>query len=355
MSGSPPAQVDVLKWAKLVGFAIGMPYVPKCTNHAIDLVAFAFRKNIQRVKVMACAPSYASDFMSDIQRMFAIAELNTTGTLDTTILRTSDHPRHEEIVRLAGHLFRRNTQELMEAAKSPQWDDFVLGKMRDATQPIFALVMENSPIRQGFEAILSACVTGAWTAFETMCGDLWEVALNIQPRKLAGLKGQPKRFLPSDERKGDGKSRDDDLEIPDTTKIRLSLIGRYGYNLEEKMGTLLRTIQRFDSLTGIRVAYGSAFATNNDAIGAALTDKSLDSLAALRNILVHKSGVVDETYEKRSKYLPFLPKAPIGMEIALDGEIVSALLVQTILKSGDLLTAVDNWITTSLASKDGSE
>lgn len=43
----------------------------------------------------------------------------------------------------------------------------------------------------GLRAILVSQLTGMWTAFETLAGDLWEMALNVHPYGLSELKGKP--------------------------------------------------------------------------------------------------------------------------------------------------------------------
>ncbi len=59
-------------------------------------------------------------------------------------------------------------------------------------------------MRNGLAGLLSSMITGTWTAFETLSGDLWEAALNTAPTKLrscpagqTGSNGRPARAQPN--------------------------------------------------------------------------------------------------------------------------------------------------------------
>jgi hypothetical protein len=82
------------------------------------------------------------------------------------------------------------------------------------------------------------------------------------------------------------------------------------------------------------------------AIDSALSDKGIDALHAVRNILIHQAGRVDATYQKRQKHIPQLPKLEIGQPIKLDGELVRGLISPVIVASTRLTRAVDNWLET---------
>ena len=89
----------------------------------------------------------------------------------------------------------------------------------------------------GHEAWLGSQITGTWTAFEAMAGDLWEAALNYKPRELAKLSGSKH-----------GK---------DSKQIGLDQIQRYNFDLSTHMGTIFVGTNKyqFDRLSGIREAY----------------------------------------------------------------------------------------------------
>jgi len=183
----------------------------------------------------------------------------------------------------------------------------------------------------GIAGTLSAYVVQAWTAFETLVTDLWEVALNTHPDALSQL--------------ADAKTNDI-VETGGKT-VSLSILQKYDYDLKAVMGTVLRSKFKFDSLDGIREAYLAAFGKKGmEALHEALADDALSAASAIRQVIVHRAGVVDEKYVRRSANLALAPKLKVGAELVLDGEIVAGLLSTAVPKALDVLLFVDEWIVT---------
>jgi hypothetical protein len=175
-------------------------------------------------------------------------------------------------------------------------------------------------------------------------GDLWEAALNCHPKTLALLKGKPNRIGKSDiEISTDQRS--DVVYNRDQKSIPLNLVGMNGFDLRKSMVTIFRLQRRFEftRLSSIREAYSCAFSAKSGKLDAALGNKSLDCLSAVRNLIVHKAGIADIEYQKHSLYLN-IPKLAIGKPILLDGKIVSNLIRQAIGSTKSLSIAVDDWL-----------
>jgi hypothetical protein len=98
----------------------------------------------------------------------------------------------------------------------------------------------------------------------------------------------------------------------------------------------------FSRLDGIRGAYATAFFKNANAVDNALSNDDLDALNAVRNLIVHRSAVIDREYNDRSKHLD-IPKGEEGDRL-LDGDIVINLLRPALKCSIALLASVDNWL-----------
>jgi hypothetical protein len=81
-----------------------------------------------------------------------------------------------------------------------------------------------------------------------------------------------------------------------------------------------------------------------DMRGRALDEKSVDALAAVRNLIVHRASVVDQLYLNRTKSLTNVPRAAVGKPVVLDGKIVYDLIQPVIQIGCDLIIAVDGWI-----------
>lgn len=197
--------------------------------------------------------------------------------------------------------------------------------------------------KEKLQALMAYLLTGAWTAFEAFAGDLWEVVLNIHPRGLSDLNGEKNRF-----RKGAAKgvTSEDKINRTESQSVSLTLVQKYQYDLSAKMGSILKEDRRvnFVKLEGIREAYARAFFKDSDTIDRALNNPALDALSLVRNVLIHRAGVVDSEYVARSQKFVLAPNAKLGEILNLDGIIVSDLIRGSIMASSDLVIAVDKWI-----------
>jgi len=109
------------------------------------------------------------------------------------------------------------------------------------------------------------------------------------------------------------------------------------------MGTILKDKFNFDRLDGIREAYSEAFHTDGSAISAVVQDKALDALSVLRNVIVHRNGVADETYVRRAKSLQ-IPQLSSGERLQLTGELTVQTIESVVSCGGLLLKVVSDWV-----------
>jgi hypothetical protein len=187
-----------------------------------------------------------------------------------------------------------------------------------------ALATELQP---GAEAWMAAQITGIWTAFEALAEELWEAALNAHPMELAALRGGVKR---------QPKDRD--------KSVSLSELEKFKYDLSQHMGTILKRKYNFDRLEEIREAYVAAFEGDGNEVIDVLKHPSLDALSAVRNVIVHNGGIVDEDFLQKTQYLPEQILKPLGEFILLDGLIVASLVRPFMTNGWNLIGAVDNWL-----------
>ena len=202
-------------------------------------------------------------------------------------------------------------------------------------------------------------IVGAWTAFEVLAGDLWIHAVNRKPGRLAGLsglsnavselaRGRTIKFNKSQKAEGGdapGKS------------IKVELIGQVtnqSFDLSNRMGTFLSEAKRasFTSLSEIRRAYSSAFATEEEYDNArpllvALADERLDVLTLMRNLLVHRAGDADDVYIKESSKIASAPKIDPGNKMFLNGEITRKQVESAVSCAMSLVQGMDQWMTTT--------
>jgi hypothetical protein len=231
------------------------------------------------------------------------------------------------------HELSRSQKIQYEATRAEQWAKIVRAQSKNRAEKGIADAVRSLQdqasdprVVDGVEAWLSAQIVGAWTAFETMTGDLWEAALNCHPAGLSELRG-----------KGTAATADGKM-------VSLMMLQKYKYDLSSKMGTLLKEKRSFDRLEDIRGYYAEAFYEGAGTIVKLLDEKSVDALAAVRNLIVHRASVVDQLYLNRTKSLTNVPRAAVGKPVVLDGKIVYDLIQPVIQIGCDLIIAVDGWI-----------
>jgi hypothetical protein len=186
----------------------------------------------------------------------------------------------------------------------------------------------------GHESILIAQVTGMWTAFEVLSGDLWEASLNSHPHTLAELKGR--KFKKQGQAYGNKVPKDDE------NQIRLGIVQRHGWNISEKMGTILKEKFRFSELAQIRDAYWKAFGSKE--IGEIIERDCISTLAALRHIFVHRAGFVDRQFKRDTSACALVATIEEDQRVPIDGPFVRALISPVLAAVGDLIAAVDKWM-----------
>jgi hypothetical protein len=212
----------------------------------------------------------------------------------------------------------------------------------------------------GIEAVFFSMIQGAWTTFEVMVGDLWEAAINVRPKRLAALDGDGRRIedivhalRAADLKEGRRKSSippEDGIEVKkiDVSVAEIGNVSEHSFDLQGKMGTLLRTRFDFRTLRKIRDLYGRAFDKPSDPkIDEILSNRSLDALAQVRHVIVHSAGIIDREYVERTRGIPNAPKLSEGQPLRLDGELTFNLIDLAVRQAVNLLKAVDSFVSKS--------
>jgi hypothetical protein len=337
---NPSSSTTNLNWHHIAVFGMTATPIPTFKVRELEGVGLSYQRNIRRIKYMAIMPSIIAAFAREFQRCYDVSEYSETEKLEG-LVNLESKPSHATTLQNAVYLYAEVEKQRAIDRSKPDWENIFLQHMQSGTATVSALANPGNPTLTGLEAVVSSSILGCWTAFETMAADLWEAALNTHPHGLAELKGKRKRMFV-----GSGDADDDDTATApgESRSVSLALIHRHDFEIRNRMGSILRATQRFDHLAGMREAYGLAFHKNFAAIQVALQNEALDGLNAVRNLIVHRNGVVDSTYEKRAKHLK-IPKAAVGESIALDAKaLVYDLLAPLLVCSLDLLTAADDWV-----------
>jgi hypothetical protein len=338
MSESPkqtPLERDP-KVEALVKFANRDWLNPRLKHPSLAPVADAFRYNIARLRFMMLMPASVGSVAVRAQRLLDFAEFEIKGALGSP-----EMPEHSDEVEARWlQLLTDENERLKQAQKvDPDWDSKVRESLALGIGPARLVATATA---HGYNALLAASITGAWTAFETMSGDLWEAAVNAHPEGLASLGGSANRLTKKDKSEAEPpeQKRSKNDEQP---KVRLDLIQMHGFDIREKMGTILRGRFGFSRLEGIREAYCSAFHKRAHKIDGAVGNQALDALSAVRNVIVHRAARADSEYLSKAHRLK-LPLINLGGELILDGEIVVGLIGPAMKCAQDLLLYVDEWL-----------
>jgi serine/threonine protein kinase len=194
------------------------------------------------------------------------------------------------------------------------------------------------------DAILSSMVVGSWTAFETLAGDLWEAALNANAKwGLLGGNATRIRALAGDAAP-DGQQTVNRTLSPQPTLAEMYIVTNGTYDLSGKMGTLHRPRFQFSTLREIRESYAAAFQPEVACVDSLLSNKALDVLQCVRNLLVQKAGIADEMDVTMCRQADTAATIEAGSRIRLDAAIVSHLIDPVIRIAESLLRGVDGQI-----------
>lgn len=163
----------------------------------------------------------------------------------------------------------------------------------------FIQLFIGSHIEDGVRAILESAIKNSWTAFEVLCQDLISEAARDFPTCFHHINFQDVDF-------------------------------------------------GFKSRARIRHAYRTTFKSNYDLVSKAMNDDSMDALALLRNVLVHKSGLADDEFLDGAKFIPLLNPFhghTEGQRVEIDGNIIKSVVGASSRMAVELMIGVDTWIT----------
>jgi hypothetical protein len=266
------------------------------STEELKKVAEAYDRNLKRVYYLIMFPPAAVSMAINIQRATDSVSHRLEGARKSAAIKEA-LTKHERKLKSASAETAKQLNDNMEKVTFMMLDE---------------LAMSTS---EGHEAWMAAQITGSWTAFETMAGDLWETAINVNPQELAKRSGEK--------------------------QIPMSMVLKYRFDLSKSMGSILKAKYPFDRLSGIRDAYKEVFGSE---FADVLEDQRLDALSIVRNNFVHNGGVIDAEYLRRSNVLPKSAIGELGSPIPIDGELVCGL-INPVLKLGNALIAgVDRWL-----------
>ena len=191
-------------------------------------------------------------------------------------------------------------------------------------------------------AFSASLLIEAWTLFESLSEDLWEAALNAHPTVLGELKGKLKSQF-----KGAGPEATN-LQTPSEPTLRISFneLQTCKFNVRSRLGTILkgRNDIGFRSIYDIRASYHRAFCQQNATIVDILDTPGLQYAAAVRNLLIHKRGIVDKEFNEQTASIPGAVQVRAGDTFLLTGTLCAELSDHCRNCAVLLVNAVHGWI-----------
>jgi hypothetical protein len=148
------------------------------------------------------------------------------------------------------------------------------------------LIVKEQNMRRPMRALLYSCAVFAWSAVESALKDAWVTAVNLQPLPLGHRSVLALR--------GDGVA--DGIT---SKRVSVGLLAKYGFGLRDKIGTILAGKYDFTGTDGMRAAYSAAFG-KEEIIESALSSDQLSRLEAIRHVIAHRAGLVDEEFIRRT-------------------------------------------------------
>ena len=221
-----------------------------------------------------------------------------------------------------------------------------------------------------FRTVFAAQVVATWTAFEQLAGSLWERALNVHPHGLAKLSGlneageverarqEEQRIKRAEKEAKEGKAVQPEMAKAEKGKmIPLSFLEQHDYNVSTMMGTIWQREREFNFqiLSQIREAYVRAFYEDHAKVRAAIRDDSLTALAAARNVIVHKAGIIDPKFLEDAGDLAIFNGVELERPLMIDGPMLKDLVVPAIETSYKLIRAVSDWLIAHAEKPNGTK
>lgn len=144
-----------------------------------------------------------------------------------------------------------------------------------------------------YAMLRQSCVM-LWSACESLLRECFRLFINLHPSCATEI-------FSADETKKIWSSRDFSLE----------LIEGAGFDLKNCMGDLLLEINPMINLRAIKAGF-SVLSRQNEGVEKALKAQSTYDLFALRNLVAHRNGIVDEKFASESRFL-----SAVGEKVAL--------------------------------------
>jgi hypothetical protein len=307
---------------------------------AVNYVALRALRDVRTEFTFPCSSEiqWAADaFEENLSRMLNLAELPgqmfDRGYLYHAVEKTINPHAGKSLSEafLAGPRLWEPEQVFAEAlASSTDANEGTYG------YPLAVERLANVQYQSHIRALMSSILLGAWTAFEVLTEDLWVACLNVRPR--LGILAFNADIEPGDSADVvDQKQRQ-------IFRAQAWQIREYRYDLTNHMGDLLRDKWGFTKREKAFEAYAKVFEEDESSLKSIFSDVKLRSLCAVRNLIVHKAGVVDNDFIRSVKSDQLLNHLKKDDRLAVNGDMVVGLVIAAFAGGKKLIAFTSEWL-----------
>jgi hypothetical protein len=215
--------------------------------------------------------------------------------------------------------------QLRNAAAQPgvRMDQGLLVKARLAD-------LDNVPqIRSWLLWIRQAALVRAWASLEAFMEDVWIETLNRSGREIR--QGAFSALARSKDLDGSSNFAE--------AQLKIGLLAKYDFNLQNKLGTVLSEKCSFKTVDGIGKAYKVAFGWK--AGWPAFPDPAaLRRVEWKRHAIVHRGGMIDSEYASKAD----LDESVVGKPLELTSEAAVADINTIQVQGGKLISGLLLWL-----------
>ena len=295
--------IDELGWNQFSQFGALEFGEAHLKNPEFERVLKTFAANTDRMQMLISTLGLCTWLRGKFQLCHDIAKLRESENLDLSDdWRSERHDINETTFKLFAEAIEIRRAQVDKRktgdAQKDKYIDAAEGSRILSEEMLVPVIIQwdnSGKLRSGLEHIIGTSVTIAWTAFETMSEELWEVSLNLRPNLLM-------------------------------------VIGN-------------KSQYSFKKLRTIREAYAAIFPDNVGGIGKVVNNDVFGRLSTLRNVIVHNGTICDNEYLAALARIPELPECQeAGQKIKIDGGYARKLLVESYYQGQLLIQLVDIWI-----------
>ena len=278
--------------------------------------ALAFRQNIESALTVATIP-YIMAYTAVVR-----TRLNSLSIAERIRAQTAieDGEPEEDALRKASlKASARLEEELKDTEAHKRMGDQVVGDLLELVeQPEFDAA--------SYELLLETLVM-IWGAFEILATDIVRVVLNADPSTAQKL----------------FSDQDAEKHFP-SRGVSIEDLASHDFNVAASMGDLLLTDRHLESLPLIKAVLNAI--SEKESLREHLSNPDLWLLGQRRNLIVHRRGVIDAAYLKKTS-----DKGVVGSRVTIGSDYVEASFVLVVGLAVEILKGLEHTVGTNISAK----